>query len=107
MASLSTYISLCCFILYTTIPMAQNSTTLIKQFAERNSLDAKTAKKLFNSVVSVVSDSIVKGEAVSIRGFGRFLLKKYSKNGVNPRTQQKMTYNVTRVSFKTAKNLKK
>lgn len=87
--------------------MSYNKTSLIVKVAEKNSMKQKDAAKIINDFISVLSDAIKSGAPVSIQGFGRFTLKKYTKNGVNPRTQEKRVYNITRVAYKTGADLKK
>ena len=52
-----------------------NKTELIAAITEKTGFTKKDAEKALNSVVDVITESLVKGEKVQIVGFGSFEVK--------------------------------
>ena len=68
-----------------------NKTELVKAVAAQAELTQAQAKAAVDAVVASVKDSLVKGEAVQLIGFGTFsVVEKPAREGVNPATKQKI-----------------
>lgn len=70
----------------------------------KKNLNREEVNKVFNSI----SESLIKGENVKIRGFGTFKLSKYkARNGRNPKTGENIRIPAkTVIKLNVAKNLK-
>ncbi len=68
-----------------------NKTELVKAVAAQAELTQAQAKAAVDAVVASVKDSLVKGEAVQLIGFGTFsVVEKPAREGVNPANGQKI-----------------
>lgn len=69
-----------------------NKTDLIACLADVSGYNKKHAKIYVEIMLKTISDGIISGEGVEIRGFGMFS-KKYRKphSGFNPKTLEKIT----------------
>ena len=85
-----------------------NKTELIAAVAEKAGLTKKDAERVVNATVDVIAESLVKGEKVSISGFGIFEVKaREARVGRNPRTKETIQIPATRLPvFKASKTLK-
>jgi len=85
-----------------------NKCDLITQVAEKTGLTRKAASEAVESVFSVISDALAKGEKVTLVGFGTFEVRERApRRGVNPATGQAIEIPATRVpAFKAGKSLK-
>ena len=82
---------------------------LIQKLMEKsNSLAQQDAKTIVNTIFSSMSNALVKGERIEIRGFGNFTVRNYqSYQGRNPRTGTKVEVSPKRLPFfKVGKELK-
>jgi integration host factor subunit beta len=82
---------------------------LIQKLMEKSSnLAQQDAKTIVNTIFSSMSDALVKGERIEIRGFGNFTVRTYqSYLGRNPRTGTKVEVSPKRLPFfKVGKELK-
>ena len=82
---------------------------LIQRLMEKsNNLAQQDAKTIVNTIFSSMSDALVKGERIEIRGFGNFTVRTYqSYLGRNPRTGAKVEVSPKRLPFfKVGKELK-
>lgn len=60
---------------------------LTKQLAEKAKITYINADLIVNSICKKMTDSLLKGQRIEIRGFGSFIIKHYkSYQGRNPRT---------------------
>ena len=68
----------------------------------------KSAEEAVDTVLDAITASLAKGQEVSISGFGTFLVKKRAaRQGVNPRTGEKIQIKATTTpKFRAGKNLK-
>jgi len=68
----------------------------------------KEASKLLDAVFGAISETLSRGEEVSVSGFGAFSAKeRKSRQGVNPRTGEKITIPAMRIpKFQAGKHLK-
>lgn len=63
----------------------------IKSIAEKTGMSKKDATLFFNAFVETVKEELKKKREISIRGFGRFLVKKRKeRRGRNPRTGEEI-----------------
>ncbi len=81
---------------------------LITKIAQDAEITKKQAQTVLNSVLSNITDALVKGEKVSFVGFGSFAVSdRQERQGVNPRTKEKITIPARKVPvFKAGKQLK-
>lgn len=81
---------------------------LIAAVAAETGLTKKDAEKAVNSVLNAVTDSLKKGEKVSLVGFGTFEVRERpERSGVNPQTKEPMTIAASKLpAFKAGKALK-
>ena len=85
-----------------------NKTELIAAVAEKTGLTKKDAERVINATIETVEASLVKGDKVSISGFGIFEVKaREARVGRNPRTKETIQIPATRLpAFKASKALK-
>ena len=84
-----------------------NKTELINQIAESADITKAAAGKVLNGITDVISDSLQKGENVTLIGFGTFsAVKRSARTGRNPQTGKAMKIPAkTVVKFKAGKKL--
>ena len=86
-----------------------NKTELIAALTEKTGLSKKDAEKALNSVVDVITESLVNGEKVQIVGFGSFEVKdRPERVARNPQApEQEITIPASKAPvFKAGKSLK-
>lgn len=85
-----------------------NKTEMIANVAELSGLSKKDAEKAVNAVLDTVTESLKRGEKVSLVGFGSFEVReRAARTGVNPLTRKPMEYAACKVpAFKAGKALK-
>lgn len=85
-----------------------NKSELIDHVAERAGLTKKVAADAVESVFSVISDALAKGEKVTLVGFGTFEVReRAAREGVNPATKEPIHIPATKVpAFKAGKALR-
>ena len=85
-----------------------NKTELIAAVAEKAGLTKKDAERAVNATVETITESLVKGDKVSVSGFGIFEVKnREARVGRNPRTKETIEIPATRLpGFKASKTLK-
>ncbi len=81
---------------------------LISAVAEKTSLTKKDSDKAVSAVIDIITDVLVKGEKVSLVGFGTFEVKdRAARKGINPRTKEPMPIPASKLpAFKAGKALK-
>ena len=81
---------------------------LITAVAEKTDLTKKDSEKAVSAVFEAITETLKKGDKVSLAGFGTFEVKeRAAKEGINPRTKEKMPIPASkRPSFKAGKALK-
>ena len=81
---------------------------LISAVAEKADMTKKDSEKAVSAVIDVITSALVKGDKVSLVGFGTFEVKDRSaRNGINPRTKEPMPIPASKLpSFKAGKALK-
>lgn len=86
-----------------------NKATLVEVMAERLGTGRAEAEKMINTLVEVITDTIKKGDEVTITGFGAFSVReRKGRTGVNPRNiTEKIEIPPVKVpKFKAGKSLK-
>ncbi len=77
-----------------------NKSDLIEALSEEAGLHRRTAERLVNEVFDAMTESLVRGEGVEIRGFGSFSIRHYdSYVGRNPKTGEKIQVPPKRLPF--------
>ena len=81
---------------------------LVNAVAEKTGLSKKDSERAVAAVVASVSESLAKGEKISLVGFGTFEVKeRAARSGINPRTKEKVRIAETCVpAFKPGKSFK-
>jgi DNA-binding protein HU-beta len=68
-----------------------NKTQLVEAIAADSGLSKADASRAVESFVTTVSKTLKKGDEVVITGFGKFsVVKRAARQGVNPRTGEKV-----------------
>ena len=85
-----------------------NKTELIAAVAEKTGLTKKDAERVVAATFETVTETIKKGDKVSISGFGIFEVKtREARVGRNPRTKEEIKIPATKLpAFKASKTLK-
>ncbi len=85
-----------------------NKTELVAAVAAKTGLTKKDAERVMNAALETISDNLIKGEKVSLSGFGIFEAKqREARVGRNPRTKEAIQIPATRLPvFKASKTLK-
>ena len=85
-----------------------NKTMLIDEMARISKLSKVACKASLESVLTVISSSLGKGEDVVLTGFGTFsVMHRKKREGVNPHSKKKMEIPAKKVpKFKAGKALK-
>ena len=85
-----------------------NKTELVAAVAAKTGLTKKDAERVVNATLETVSETLIKGDKVSLSGFGIFEAKqREARVGRNPRTKETIEIPATRLpGFKASKTLK-
>ena len=81
---------------------------LISAIAEKTELSKKDSEKALNAVVSVITDTLAKGDKIQLVGFGTFETRdRKARKGINPQTKKEIKIPATKVpAFKAGRALK-
>ena len=81
---------------------------MIEALANETGLTKADAEKMFNATFNLVKDELVKGNKVSIAGFGTFkITKRAAREGRNPQTGETIHIAASKgVNFKAGTELK-
>lgn len=74
-------------------------TEFIKAVAEQagDGVSQRQAKQIIEAAISVITDTLKRGEKVTLTGFGTFELReRQQREGVNPQTRERMTIPATK-----------
>lgn len=84
-------------------------TEFIEAVAEKADLSKAEANRNVNAVLDVITETLAKGDSVVLTGFGTFKVRQTkARNGVNPRTKEKIRIPASkRPSFSAGAVLKK
>ena len=85
-----------------------NKSVLIETVAEKANLTKKRAEEVVDMVFDSMSQAMMAGDRIEIRGFGSFVVKQYgSYSGRNPRTGESIQVKPKKLPFfKVGKELK-
>lgn len=85
-----------------------NKSELIEQLAVKKDLPIKRAEELVNLIFFSMSEAMVLGERIEIRGLGSFVIKEYGTyTGRNPKTGEPIKVSPKKLPFfKVGKELK-
>ena len=85
-----------------------NKSELIEQLAIRKDISNKRAEEIVNLIFNTMTDAMVDGERIEIRGLGSFVIKDYGTyTGRNPKTGEQITVSPKKLPFfKVGKELK-
>ncbi len=80
----------------------------IHNIAEKSNIPKKDATLVVNTIFNKMTEALVKGDRIEIRGFGSFSVKSYEGyEGKNPRTHQSIIVQPKKKPiFKVGKDLK-
>jgi DNA-binding protein HU-beta len=88
--------------------MKMTKAELLSAIAKKGGYTKKDAEKALDAVIGTVTDTLAKGEKVSISGFGAFEVRqRAAKDSINPQTKKKIHIAAKKVpAFKAGKALK-
>ena len=83
-------------------------TDFVKSVAERAGVSQKEAKQLVDEALDIVTETLKKGEKVTLTGFGTFEVRqRQEREGVNPQTRAKIKIAATKTpGFSASSTLK-
>lgn len=77
-----------------------NKSELIEALAEKINMPIREAGSITNTLIDTMTEALVNGESIEIRGFGSFVVKEYdSYTGRNPKTGQKIKVSPKKLPF--------
>ncbi|MBA7490997.1 DNA-binding protein HU [subsurface metagenome] len=81
---------------------------LIEEISSKVGLTKKDAGNVVNAVVETITNTLKKGEKVTLVGFGTFqVMERKAREGRNPRTGEKLEIPAKKVpNFRAGKNLR-
>lgn len=81
---------------------------LINKIADKAGISKASAEKALNALISTITEALKKKDKIALTGFGTFTVsKRKAKEGINPKTKEKITIPATTVpKFKPGKALK-
>ena len=81
---------------------------LIEELAERRSITVKDAEKVIREIFDGMSDALIAGDKIEVRGFGSFEIREYDGySGRNPKTGKEVVVKPKKSPFfKVGKELK-
>ncbi len=85
-----------------------NKSELIETLAERKGISYKKAEEIVNTIFDSLSEAMLAGDRIEIRGFGSFVINEYkSYTGRNPKTGESIDVKPKKLPFfKVGKELK-
>jgi len=85
-----------------------NKSDLIVSLAKEADLPLRKAEEIVNLVFETMSNALIDGDRIEIRGFGSFMVKEYKGyTGRNPKTGDQIAVDEKRLPFfKTGKELR-
>lgn len=86
-----------------------NKADLVVKVANQTGLTKKASREAVDAVISAITDSLNKGERVTLVGFGTFhVMERKERKGVNPQTRETIQIPAKKVpKFKAGKSLRK
>jgi len=85
-----------------------NKSEMIEKLAEKKGLSVKKAEEIVSTIFDSMTDALLAGERIEIRGFGSFVVNDYKAyTGRNPKTGEAIAVKPKRLPFfKVGKELK-
>lgn len=85
-----------------------NKSELIEAVAARKGLSYKKAEEIVSTIFDSMTDAMIEGDRIEIRGFGSFVVNDYkSYTGRNPKTGESIAVKPKKLPFfKVGKDLK-
>lgn len=85
-----------------------NKSELVEQLALKKDISNKKAEEVVNLIFSSMSEAMVRGDRIEIRGLGSFVIKEYGTyTGRNPKTGEPIKVRPKKLPFfKVGKELK-
>ncbi|MBA1306001.1 HU family DNA-binding protein [Stutzerimonas stutzeri] len=85
-----------------------NKSELVNAIAKNADIPETVARRVLDSTIEVISDTLSRGDSIALVGFGTFAVKERAeRNGRNPITGDTMTIAASKLpSFKPGKTLK-
>lgn len=85
-----------------------NKSELIETLAVNNGISYKRAEEVINTIFDAMTNAMLSGERIEIRGFGSFVIKEYKAyTGRNPKTGETIPVRPKKLPFfKVGKELK-
>ena len=85
-----------------------NKSEMIEALATKKGLTVKKAEEIINTVFDSMTDALLAGDRIEIRGFGSFVVNEYKAyTGRNPKTGESIAVRPKRLPFfKVGKELK-
>jgi len=85
-----------------------NKSSLIDALAKEMKIHRQLSEFIVNSIFNDMTEALVKGEGIEIRGFGSFSIREYKAyTGRNPKTGEKIKVQPKKLPFfKVGKDLK-
>ena len=86
-----------------------NKADLVEEVTNQTGLTKKASRKAVDAIISAITDSLAKGERVTLVGFGTFqVMERKARKGVNPQTREAINIPAKRVpKFVPGKGLRK
>ena len=77
-----------------------NKSELIESLAAKKTLSFKKAEDVVNAVFTSMTEALLMGNRIEIRGFGSFVVKEYdSYTGRNPKTGEAISVKAKKLPF--------
>jgi integration host factor subunit beta len=85
-----------------------NKSELVEALAEKKGISYKKAEEIVNTIFDAMTNAMLAGERIEIRGFGSFVINEYKAyTGRNPKTGESIAVKPKRLPFfKVGKELK-
>lgn len=85
-----------------------NKSDLTEQLAETMHLSVREAASIVNTILDTMTEALVKGDSIEIRGFGSFAVRNYEAyTGRNPKTGEPIAVQPKRLPyFRASKELR-
>jgi integration host factor subunit beta len=85
-----------------------NKSELIETLSEKKGISYKKSEEIINTIFDSLSEAMIAGDRIEIRGFGSFVINEYkSYTGRNPKTGESIDVKPKKLPFfKVGKELK-
>jgi integration host factor subunit beta len=83
-------------------------TELVEAMADELDMESPQAASVLNTILETMTDALVRGESIRLRGFGSFDIRHYgSQEKMNPKTGEKVQIKAKKLPrFKVGKDLR-